>query len=275
MSYTTRGSGPLVVCVPGGPGMDPEAYFASMDLPGFELLIFAPRGTGASTKPSSLDGYKIDGFVDDLESLRVQLGLEALTLYGNSHGGCMALAYACRSPERVSRFVVTNGPPRMDEAYKEAVADVQRRFSETFADGAQRLAAAEAAYELMQSMEVGSEEWRRHYRTLMARYVANEGVAECAYLDRLCAAPINFEAVDVMYSEFTDGLDLLRDASGVTAPALVIAGEFDVVVPPVAMRLIADALANGRYFEFKGIGHFPEVEAGTEFSELVGAFLAE
>jgi len=26
--------------VPGGPGMDPEAYFAAMDLPGYELLIF-------------------------------------------------------------------------------------------------------------------------------------------------------------------------------------------------------------------------------------------
>jgi len=42
LSYLRRGSGPLVVCVPGGPGMDPEAYFAAMDLPGYELLIFGP-----------------------------------------------------------------------------------------------------------------------------------------------------------------------------------------------------------------------------------------
>ncbi len=275
LSYTTRGTGPLVVCVPGGPGMDPEAYFAAMDLPGFELLIFAPRGTDASTKPTSLDGYRIDGFVDDLESLRLHLGAEALTLYGNSHGGCMALAYACRSPERINRLVVTNAPPRMDDSYRDAVADVQRRFAEEFPDGARRLADADAAYELMNTTEVGSAEWRAHYRTLMARYVAHEGPAESVYLDRLCAAQMNFESVPVMYAEFTNGLDLLTEASTVTAPALVIAGEFDVVVPPVAMQWIADALPSGRYFEFKGVGHFPEVEAGAQFSELVGTFLAQ
>jgi proline iminopeptidase len=265
----------LVVCVPGGPGMDPEAYFAAMDLPGFELLIFAPRGTGASSWPAEPEGYRMAGFVDDLESLRVYLGMESLTLYGNSHGGCIALAYACRSPERVHRMVITNAPPRMDDAYKEAVAEVQRRFSERFLDGAERLAAAESAYELMNATEVGSEEWRRHYRTLMARYVAKQGPAETAYLDRLCAAPINFESVGVMYAEFTHGLDLLENASQVTSPALAVAGEFDVVVPPAAMGWIADALPNGRYFEFKGVGHFPEVEAGHQFSELVSTFLAE
>jgi pimeloyl-ACP methyl ester carboxylesterase len=254
--------------------MDPEAYFSAMDLPGFELLIFAPRGTGASSRPSSVDGYKIDGFVADVESLRVHLGVETLTLYGNSHGGCVALAYACRSPERVDRFLVTNAPPRMDDAYNKAAAEVQRRFSEAFPDGAERLEAAEKAYELMNATDVGSDEWKRHYRTLMARYVAHQGVAEAAYLDRLCSAPVNFESVEVMYGEFTDGLDLLTDTAKVTAPALVIAGEFDVVVPPIAMRWIADALPNGRYFEFEGIGHFPEVEAGPQFSELVTNFLA-
>src|ERR1700726_4594860 len=96
LSYVRRGSGPLVVCVPGGPGMDPEAYFAAMDLPGYELLIFAPRGTGASSFPPSTNGYRMAGSVDDLESLRKHLGVGALTFYGNSHGGMVALAYACR-----------------------------------------------------------------------------------------------------------------------------------------------------------------------------------
>ena len=124
LSYLRRGSGPLVVCLPGGPGMDPEAYFAAMELPGYELLIFAPRGTGASTPPPTKDGYKIAGYVEDLEALRVHLGVDTLTLYGNSHGGCMSLAYACMSPERVARLVVTNAPPRMDDPYQAAAAEV-------------------------------------------------------------------------------------------------------------------------------------------------------
>src|SRR5919197_886983 len=240
LSYVRRGTGPLVVCVPGGPGMDPEAYFSAMDLPGFELLVFAPRGTGASSRPASPDGYRMEGYVEDLESLRVHLGLDRLTLYGNSHGGCVALAYACRWPDRVARFVVTNAPPRMGEAYERAAAEVQRRFAERFADGAARLAAAETAYERMNG-DIAPDEWRRQYRTVMARYVVDEGATEAAYLDRLCQARMNFESVPVMYAEFTDGLDLLDGASNVDAPALVIAGEFDVVVPPLAMQWIAEA----------------------------------
>ncbi|MGO9899782.1 MAG: alpha/beta fold hydrolase [Solirubrobacteraceae bacterium] len=77
-----------------------------------------PRETGASTKPAPLDGYRIDGFVDVLECLCLDLGAEALTLYWNSHGGCIALAYACRSPQRVNRLLVTNAPPRTDDSYR-------------------------------------------------------------------------------------------------------------------------------------------------------------
>jgi len=253
--------------------MDPDAYFAAMDLPGHELLVFAPRGTGASTAPETADGYRIAGYVEDLESLRSHLGLDALTLYGNSHGGCMALAYAGRSPERVERLVITNAPPRMDDAYKTAAAEVQRRFAETFPDGAERLAAAETANAALQS-DIGEEEKRRQFRVLMARYVARQGPAETAYLDRLCAARMNWDSVWAMYAEMLDGLDLLQDAGKITAPALVIAGEFDVVVPPAAMRLIADSLPNARYVEFSGIGHFPEVEAGESFSCTLIEFLA-
>jgi pimeloyl-ACP methyl ester carboxylesterase len=280
LSYSRRGDGPLVACIPGGPGMDPEAYFAAMELPGFELIVFAPRGTGESTRPPSREGYRIAGYVEDVESLREHLGAEQLTLYGNSHGGCVALAYAAAHPERVARFVVTNSPARIDEAYKEAGALTRERFSEAFDDGAERLAAADAADAAIEAAidghggELSEAELRREFRTLMARYVTRQGPAETAYLDRLCAAPMNWDAVQVMYAEFLDGLDLLANADAVSAPALVIAGEYDVTVPPAAMRLIADSLPDADYVELPGVGHFVEVEAGEQFSAVVREFLS-
>ncbi len=274
LSYFRRGSGPLVVCVPGGPGMDPEAYFADMDLPGFELLIFAPRGTGASSRPPAPEGYRMACYISDLESLRVHLGLETLTLYGNSHGGCVVLGYACSSPSRVTRFVVTNSPPRMDAAYKTASAEAQQRFARVVPDGAERLAASAAADAALET-DIGEEEQRRQFRILMSRYVARQGRRESAYLDRLCSAPMNWDAVKVMYAEMLEGLDLLRDAGQVSAPALVISGESDVVVPPASMRLVAEALPRARYLEFPDAGHFVEVEAGASFSAAVSDFLGE
>src|ERR1700734_2132584 len=113
LSYQLRGSGRRVVCIPGGPGMDPEAYFAELELPGYQVLVFAPRGTGESSAPPAGGGYGIAGYVDDVEALRVHLGEQRLTLYGNSHGACVALAYAGAHPDRVERLVLTNVPARL------------------------------------------------------------------------------------------------------------------------------------------------------------------
>ena len=272
LSYQRRGSGPLVVCLPGGPGMDPAAYFAGMDLPGFELLVHAPRGTGESAEPATRDGYLMSAYVADLESLRRHLGEERLLLYGNSHGGMLALAYAAAHPDRVERFVMTNGPARMDDAFAAAAAETAARFAEVAPDGQQRLDAAAAAGEALDRAADDAGR-RQHFRTLMARYVVTEGPAEAAYLDQLCAAPMNYAPADVMYEELLGGLDLLEDADRVTAPALVIAGELDVTVPPTAMRAIAEALPDATYLELPGVGHFVEIEAAEQFSAAVTAFL--
>jgi pimeloyl-ACP methyl ester carboxylesterase len=272
LSYDRHGAGPLVICVPGGPGFDPAAYFAATDIPGHELLIFAPRGTGESSWPDAADAYRISDYVEDVESLRVHLGLERLTLYGNSHGGCVTLAYATAKPQHVERFVITNSPSRIDERYAEDADEVQQRFIATFIDGQERLLSAEESYPLIAESDDEAEK-ARLLRRFMARYTAKQEPAESAYLDRLCSAPMNYASVDVMYAEFEAGLDLLLDADRALAPALVIGSEFDAVVPAVEMRRIADALPNATYLEIAGVGHFPEVEAPARFSAAVAAFL--
>ena len=61
--------------------MDPEAYFAGLELPGRQLLVFAPRGTGESSVPPAPGGYVMAGYADDVEALREHLGQHKLTLY--------------------------------------------------------------------------------------------------------------------------------------------------------------------------------------------------
>lgn len=274
LSYLRRGSGRLLVCVPGGPGMDPESYYSTFEVPGHEQLIFAPRGTGRSTAPRELSGYRIAGYVEDLESLREHLGLQRLTLYGNSHGGMSTLAYVCAHPDRVERFVVTNPPPRIDDAYEQAAAEAERRFAREAPEGAERLAAAQAADAALEH-ELDPAERVRQYRALLSRYVAVEGEQEREFLDRVARSPTNWEAVPVMWEEMVGGLDLLAGAERVLAPALVIAGELDNVVPAAATRSIAQALPHASYLEIPGVCHFPEVEARTQLARAVALFLEQ
>ncbi|MEP6893938.1 MAG: alpha/beta fold hydrolase, partial [Gaiellaceae bacterium] len=94
LAYRTVGSGPVLVCHSGGPGLS-SLYLT--DLGGldesFTLVLLDPRGTGASDSPADPTAYRFDDYVGDVEELRRHLGLERVSLLGFSHGATVALAY--------------------------------------------------------------------------------------------------------------------------------------------------------------------------------------
>ena len=107
LTYRKLGTGPVLVCHPGGPGLA-STYMG--DLAGlwerFTLVILNPRGTDGSDRPADPDAYHVDDYASDLEELRQHLGLETMMLLGFSHGGIVAQAYASANPGRVSRLVL-------------------------------------------------------------------------------------------------------------------------------------------------------------------------
>jgi pimeloyl-ACP methyl ester carboxylesterase len=62
------------------------------------------RGCGLSDH--DVDEWSLDAFVHDLETVVDEAGLERFPLLGLSQGGPVAIAYADRHPERVSRLVL-------------------------------------------------------------------------------------------------------------------------------------------------------------------------
>src|SRR4051794_29691587 len=94
LGYTVTGTGPMLVCHPGGPGF---AGAELGDLGGLSatrtLVLVDPRGTGGSSEPRD---YSLDGYAADIEELRVHLGLERMDLLGFSFGAVVAISYATR-----------------------------------------------------------------------------------------------------------------------------------------------------------------------------------
>ncbi|MDI5938121.1 MULTISPECIES: alpha/beta fold hydrolase [Micromonospora] len=68
------------------------------------LIRYDERGCGLSdwVVPS----FTFDDGVDDLESLVEAIGLDRFPLLGVSQGGAVAVAYAVRRSERVSRLIL-------------------------------------------------------------------------------------------------------------------------------------------------------------------------
>ncbi len=272
LSYQAGGNGPLLVLLPGGPGLDPVSYFAGAVVPGFRQLVFCPRGTGLSDPPASPEGYRIAGYVSDVEELRNHLGAEQLTLCGSSHGATIALAYAIAHPERVDRMILAGGPARMDAAFWQASDRARERFRATATDGADRLDAADAAGPAMRSAGTDAER-RDAMRIVMNTYLGHPSPTRTGLLERLVAAPMNFAAPEPMIAEMMSGLDLLRDAATMTVRTLVIGAELDVRVPTEHLQEIVDAIPGAQLALIAGAGHLAHLEASQQWAETVGDFL--
>ncbi len=72
----------------------------------WRVVLFDQRGCGRSRPHASLEDNTTWDLVEDIERLRVHLGLETWTVFGGSWGSTLALAYAIRHPERVAGLIL-------------------------------------------------------------------------------------------------------------------------------------------------------------------------
>lgn len=72
----------------------------------WRMALFDQRGCGKSRPNASLDDNTTWSLIEDIERLRVHLGVEKWTVFGGSWGSTLALAYAITHPERVEALVL-------------------------------------------------------------------------------------------------------------------------------------------------------------------------
>jgi 4,5:9,10-diseco-3-hydroxy-5,9,17-trioxoandrosta-1(10),2-diene-4-oate hydrolase len=110
MHFHEAGTGPTVMFLHGsGPGASGfsnfKGNFPVLAERGFRALVPDSLGFGHSDKPEDV-AYTAEFHVDAYRRFLDALGIERLSLIGNSHGGAMALAFALAYPERVERLVL-------------------------------------------------------------------------------------------------------------------------------------------------------------------------
>jgi proline iminopeptidase len=271
LSYRRGGSGPHLVCHPGGPGFS-SRYFA--DLAGlgasFTLILFDPRGTGGSDRPADARAYTTEDYVADLDELRAHLGLEQMFLLGHSHGGVVAAAYAVAHPERVERLVLASTLARWGDEQQQAMV----RLMETRA-GEPWYQEAREAIEREQAGDFADEE---ELQVLVERempfYFAHYGDEERRYVEWLGEERPNPDALHLFNTETWPTFDLRPGFPNVTAPTLVITGELDFITGPACAADFA-AIPGQRTVLVESRGHFILFEARDRFRDEVAAFLAD
>ena len=98
---------PVAFVLHGGPGGDHSGFKPGMSaLAGkMQIVYFDHRGQGRSAR-GEVAKYTLDENVEDMEALRLHLGLGPVVSIGTSYGGMVAMAHAARYPDSVSHLIL-------------------------------------------------------------------------------------------------------------------------------------------------------------------------
>jgi pimeloyl-ACP methyl ester carboxylesterase len=126
--YEVRGSGPVLLMMPGGPA-DATAFksIAGQLAPHYTVVTYDPRGLSRSNLEGPLDEERIvEVFADDVHRLLASITNKKADVFASSGGAVIALELAARHPEQLNT-VVSHEPPSPtllpDSAYVRATME--------------------------------------------------------------------------------------------------------------------------------------------------------
>ena len=231
LAYRVVGSGPPLVCIPGGPGQAVE-YLG--DLGGLSshrtLILLDNRGTGGSQAPQDPVTYRVDQLVRDVEALRDHLGL-------------------------------TDGPVRPLRQRRDLPAVRRRAPAPARSPGAGGSVPARRRHSVRPERSRGTGPARsralvhRSSRRLVCRGRIGAGAGavqvqrrrgchrewNAAAQAQTAAEPAQFArpATDGFYADFTPDPALPTRLAALAAPVLRVAGEYDIWPTCAAVRELA------------------------------------
>jgi len=214
----------------------------------YRVILFDLRGSGRSEEVGDPSFQQL---AEDIEELRHRLNLGKVILSGGSGGGFLALEYGIRYPDSVAALILRGtGPKHVDldrirtyvrnsglqvdwnrfERYwsghcldendmKEAVREISPLYATTAKSGSSDL-----------SKEQESEPQYWHFTTH------------------------NFAMQEQM-----NGWNITQQLGKISAPALIVHGDRDWVVPLEYGKMLQRGISKSRFEIFEGCGHSPQI----------------
>ena len=218
------------------------------------LIRYDERGCGLSDH--DVTDFSLEAWVRDLEAVVDAQQLERFPLLGISQGCAVALMYAARHPERVSRLVLYGGYV-CGRNYRNPTPQQE----------------IEAAL-LRNLMRVGWARDNPAFRQVFGALFVPEGTPEQhQWFNDLAPTTPMENALRIM--EMTHNIDVRAVASTVNVPALVLHSRGDAMCPFEAGRQLAAHIPGARFVSLESKNHvlLEHEPAWARFLEEVRGFL--
>lgn len=217
----------------------------------YHVIALDMRGHGDSDW-SPEGAYLVEDYVRDLEGLVDQLGLQRITLHGNSTGGRVVQVFAGLHSDRVERLIVEDvGPERPQD-----IADAFSRRVQQEANGW-------ASEDELVGQLVAQN--RRTPEPILRTY-AHFGVKTRA------DGRLVWKRDPNLVKGFVS-TELWSAVSRITRPVLYVIGGGSRIVPEETQRRLKQMLPNCEIVTMPGLGHYPNEEDTAGFLAIVNRFL--
>jgi pimeloyl-ACP methyl ester carboxylesterase/DNA-binding winged helix-turn-helix (wHTH) protein len=220
------------------------------------VLRYDERGCGLSDR--DVDGFALEPWVRDLETVVDDAGLERFPLLGISQGAAVAIAYAVAHPERVTHLVLYGAYARGQLA--DGGSDRQREEAQVIIDLAR----------------VGWGRRNPAFRQIFSTSFMPEGTAEqwqaFDELQQRSTSPENA----ARFLEAFFRLDVRELAPHVSVPTIVLHCRRDLVWPYELGRRLAASIPGSRFVPLESRNHliFEHEPAWPTFVDEVERFLS-
>ncbi len=269
LAYAEVGTGPRLLCLPGGPGRA-SAYLE--DLGGLSdertLVLLDARATGASEVPADPSTLRFDRLAEDVDALRAHLGEQRVDLLGHSAGAIVAQAYAAAHPERLRSLLLVTPSDALQGGSRSDVPAVRasRSAEPWYAE------AAEAAAALADAAPAQRQPLVRATRPFLYGRWDERAQVHAASADRQSSrrAELGFGAGD----EQVDVAGLLAALARLEVPVLVVGAERDAATGLASVDAVAACFPRAETAVVPRAGHFPWVDEPEAFRAVVSSFLA-
>ncbi|MEO0376699.1 MAG: alpha/beta hydrolase [Cyanobacteria bacterium P01_A01_bin.17] len=219
--------------------------------------VIAPDliGFGQSDKPQST--YTVRSLVSFLHDFTQHIGVEPVTLVGQSLGAAIALHYALAHPSKVNRIVNVSG------GYGYRLPDVENVDKLGFASG---------------SLQLLNPTSGEKARQLLSLIIHDQQVAQSnEVVDLLISsAQLSSEANQSLIESFArreDGLD--NKLNSLVSPTLIIWGRDDKLTPLSLGERFQREIPNSRLMAIERCAHAPYIEQVEQFNQAVIHFLKD
>lgn len=280
IAYRTYGEGSRTLLgLHGGPGTSSHYLDRLAETVGGDrrLVLYDQLGGGDSDQPDDPSLWQIPRFITEVETVRTALDLGVVTLYGQSWGGMLALAYTLDHRENVDALVLSNtyanGKDYLLDISEHRMAlgkDVHAlMLRHEHADDLDAPEYLDAVLELnsrhlRRSSPYDPETSRREYAEIEAQHFPESGPAYALW------GPHEFRGT---------GPQAFFDISGrlgeIRVPALILCGWYDELSPKRCSRTLADGIADNEFVVFGNASHLTILEKEAElYLACIRDFLA-